>query len=47
MMMTWRRPEGKQEARVGEGILQQEEAWLTIEQEDTTVHHFCTQTVSS
>ena len=33
MMMTWRRSEGKQEAREGEGIFQQEEAWMTIEQE--------------
>ena len=40
MMMTWRRPEGKQEARDGEGIFQQEEAWMTIEQEDTIVHPF-------
>ena len=40
MMMTWRRPEGKQEAREGEGIFQQEEAWMTIEQEDTIVHPF-------
>ena len=40
MMMTWRRSEGKQEAREGEGIFQQEEAWLTIEQEDTIVHPF-------
>ena len=38
MVMTWRRPEGKQEAREGEGIFQQEEAWMTIEQEDTIVH---------
>ena len=40
MMMTWRRPEGKQEAREGEGIFQQEEAWMTIKQEDTIVHPF-------
>ena len=40
MMMTWRRPEGKQEAREGEGIFQQEEAWMTIEQEDTILHPF-------
>ena len=26
MVMTWRRPEGKQEARKREGIFQQEEA---------------------
>ena len=40
MMMTWRRPEGRQEAREGDGILLQEEAWMTIEQEDTIVHPF-------
>ena len=40
MMMTWRRSEGKQEAREGEGIFLQEEAWMTIEQEDTIVHPF-------
>ena len=40
MMMTWRRPEGKQEAQEGEGIFKQEEAWLTIEQENTIVHPF-------
>ena len=40
MMMTWRRPEGKQEAQEGKGIFQQEEAWMTIEQEDAIVHHF-------
>ena len=40
MMMTCRRPEGKHEARRGEGIFQQEEAWVTIEQEDTIVHPF-------
>ena len=40
MMMTWRRPEGRQEAREGEGIFQQEEAWMTIEQDDTIVHPF-------
>ena len=40
MMMTWRRSEGKQEVREGEGIFQQEEAWMTIEQEDTIVHPF-------
>ena len=40
MMMTWRRSEGKQETREGEGIFQQEEAWMTIEQEDTIVHSF-------
>ena len=33
MMMTWRRPEVKQEARNGEGIFQQEEAGITIEQD--------------
>ena len=38
--MTWRRSEGKHEAREGEGIFQQEEAWMTIEQEDTIVHPF-------
>ena len=38
MMMTWLRPEGKQEARKEEGIFQQEEAYMTIEQEDTIVH---------
>ena len=38
--MAWRRPEGKQEAREGESIFQQEEAWMTIEQEDTIVHPF-------
>ena len=37
MMITWSRPEGKQE---GEGIFQQEEAWMTIELEDTIVHPF-------
>ena len=35
--MTWRRSEGKQE---GEVIFQQEEACMTIEQEDTIVHPF-------
>ena len=40
MIMIWRRPVGKQEAREGEGIFQQEEAWMTIEQEDTIVHLF-------
>ena len=40
MMMTWRRPEGSQDAREGEGIFQQQEAWMTIEQEDTIVHPF-------
>ena len=40
MMMTWQRPEGNQEAREGEGIIPQEEAWMTIEQEDTIVHPF-------
>ena len=40
MMMTMRRPEGKHEAREGEGIFKQEEAWMTIEQEDTLVHPF-------
>ena len=40
MMMTWRRPEGRQEAREGEGIFQQEEAWMTIDQEDMIVHPF-------
>ena len=40
MMMTWRRPEGKQESLEGEGIFQQEEAWMTIGQEDTIVHPF-------
>ena len=39
-MMTWRRSEGKQEAREGEGIFQQEEAWMTIVQEDMIVHPF-------
>ena len=39
-MMTWRRPEGKQEAREGEGIFQPEEAWMTIEQEDAIVYPF-------
>ena len=38
MMMTWRRSEGKQGAREGEGIFQQEEAGMTIEQDDTIVH---------
>ena len=36
-MITWRRLEGKQE---GEGIIQQEEAWMAIEQEDTIVYPF-------
>ena len=40
MMKTWRRPESKQEAREGEGIFLQEEAWMTIEQEDTIVQPF-------
>ena len=40
MMMTRRRPEGMQEAREGEGILQQEEACMAIEQEDTIDHPF-------
>ena len=40
MTMTWRRSEGKQEAREGEGIFQQEEAWMTIELEYTIVHPF-------
>ena len=39
-MMTWRRSEGKQETREGEGIFQQEEACMTFEQEDTIVHPF-------
>ena len=30
MMMTWCRPEGKQKARKGEGIFQQEEAWMMM-----------------
>ena len=38
MMMTRRRPEGQQEAQEREGIFQQEEAWMTIEQVDTIVH---------
>ena len=40
MMMTWRRLEGNQEALEGDGIFQQEEAWMTIEQGDTIVHPF-------
>ena len=40
MMMTWRRPGGMQEAREGECIFHQEEAWMTIEQEDAIVHLF-------
>ena len=40
MMMAWRRPERKQEAREGEVIFRQAEAWMTIEQEDTVVHPF-------
>ena len=40
MMMTWHRPECKQEAREGEGIFLQEEAWMTIGQEDTIIHPF-------
>ena len=39
-MMTLGRPEGRQEAREGECIFQQEEAWMTIEQEDAIVHPF-------
>ena len=38
--MTWRRPEGKQETREGDDIFQQEEAWMTIIQEDAIVHPF-------
>ena len=38
MTMTWRRPEGKQEAWEGEGIFQLEEVWITIKQEDSIVH---------
>ena len=38
--MTWRRPEGKQEAWKREGIFQQEEAWVAIEQKDTIAHPF-------
>ena len=38
--MTWRRPEGKQEARAGYDIFQQEEARMIIDQEDTIVHPF-------
>ena len=40
MMMTWQRPESRQEAQKGEGNFQQEESWMTIEQEDTIVHPF-------
>ena len=40
MLMTWRNTNGKQEARKREGIFQQEKAWMTIEQRDTTAHPF-------
>ena len=39
-MMTWRRPEGRQKARMEEGIFQQEETWMSIVQADAIVHPF-------
>ena len=40
MMMTWRRPDGKQDTREGECVIQQENAWMTIEQVGTNVYCF-------
>ena len=40
MIKAWLRPEDKQEARDGEGIFQQEEAWMTTEQVDTITYPF-------
>ena len=40
MMMTWRTPEYKHETLEGEGILQQEEVWMTIEQDEAIAHPF-------
>ena len=40
MVMTRRSPECKEETREGEGIFQQEEAWMTTVHEDTIVHPF-------
>ena len=40
MIMIWRRTNGKQEAPKREGIIQQEEAWVTIVKKDTIAHPF-------
>ena len=40
MIITWCRPDGKQEARKREGIFQQEETWMTIELDNKIVHPF-------